>query len=101
MLLLLENIIRGRTSSVMGDRYVESDENTKLFHIDANLLYGWAMSQPLPSHDFEKLDTSQFTTQEIIEDLIMIHDDIESGFFIKCDLEYPVEIEEKTVIYIF
>ena len=29
-LLLLENNIRGRISSVMGPRYVESDENTKL-----------------------------------------------------------------------
>ena len=49
----------------------------------------------LPSGDFEKLDTSQFTTQEIIEDVLMIPDDIESGFFIECDLQYTVEIKEK------
>ena len=46
--------------------------------------------------DFEKLDISQFTTQEIIEDLIMIHEDIEREFFIECDSEYPVESKEKT-----
>ena len=63
----------------MGASNVESDENTKLLYIDANNLYGRAMSQPLPSGDFEKLDISQFTTQEIIE----------------CDSEYPVEIGEK------
>ena len=96
LLLLLENNFRGGSSSVIGDRNVESDENTKLLYIDANTLYEWAMSQPLPSNVFEKLDISQFTTQEIIEDLIMIPDDNESGFFIECDLEYRVEIKEKT-----
>ena len=55
LLLLLENNIRGGTSSVMGPRYIESDENTKLLYIDANNLYGWAMSQYLPTGKFEKL----------------------------------------------
>ena len=94
--LLSENNIRGRLSSVIGDHNVESDENTKLFNIDASNLYGWAMSQPLPRGDFENLDNSHFTTQEIIEDLIIIPDDNESGFFIEGDLKYPVEIKEKT-----
>ena len=58
---LLENNIRGGISSVMGDRYVqstsgiESDENTKLFYTDENNLYGWAMSQYLPTGDFKKI----------------------------------------------
>ena len=37
----LENNIRGGISSVMGPRYIESDEITKLLYIDANNLYGW------------------------------------------------------------
>ena len=53
--LLLENTIRGGISSVMGPRYIESDEDTKLLNIDANNLYGWAMSQYLPTGNFEKL----------------------------------------------
>ena len=44
MILLLENNIRGGISSVMGDRYVKSDDNKKILYIDANNLYGWAMS---------------------------------------------------------
>ena len=55
LLLLLENIIRGVISSVMGPRYIESDENTKLLYIDANNLYGWAMSQYLRTRDFKKI----------------------------------------------
>ena len=48
MILLLENNIRGGISSVMGDRYVRSDENEKILYIDANNLYGHSMSQYLP-----------------------------------------------------
>ena len=44
LLLLLENNIRGGISSVMGDRHVQSDENKQILYIDANNLYGWAMS---------------------------------------------------------
>ena len=40
LLLLLENNIRGGISRVMGPRYIESNENTKLLYIDANNLYG-------------------------------------------------------------
>ena len=48
MILLLENNIRGGISSVMGDRYNQSDENKKILYTDANNLYGHSMSQPLP-----------------------------------------------------
>ena len=44
MILLLENNIRGGISSVMGDRYVNSDKNKKIEYIDAINLYGWTMS---------------------------------------------------------
>ena len=50
----MENKIRGGISSVMGDRNVESDENTKVLYINSNNLKGRAMSQLLPSGDFEK-----------------------------------------------
>ena len=46
VILLLENNIRGGISSVMGDRYIKSDENKKILYIDANILYGLSMSQP-------------------------------------------------------
>ena len=48
MIFLLENNIRGGISSVMGDRYVQSNENKKILYVDANKLYGHSMSQPLP-----------------------------------------------------
>ena len=45
---------------------------------------------------FEELDISHFTTREIIENLLRLPDDNESGFFTECDLECPVEIKGKT-----
>ena len=36
LILTLESIIRGGISSVMGDRYVKSDENKKMLYIDAS-----------------------------------------------------------------
>ena len=108
LLLLLENNIRGRISSVMGPRYIESNENTKLLYIDANNLYGWAMSQYLPTGDFKKMrsfanlccgEAMQYDSalmNEIKEDILNTPDDNEYGYFIECDLEYPADIKEKT-----
>ena len=105
LLLLLENNIRGGISSVMGPRFIESNENTKLLYIDANNLYGWAMSQYLPTGDFEKMQSylrschgiyDSALMNEIKEDILNTPDDNEFGYFIECDLEYPAEIKEKT-----
>ena len=112
LLLLLENI-RGGISSVMGPRYIESNENTKLLYIDANNLYGWAMSQYLPTGDFKKKnlccgeasrEAMQYDSalmNEIKEDILNTPDDNEFEYFRECDLEYPAEIEEKTENFYF
>ena len=55
LLLLLGNNIRGGVLNVVGDRHVVSDVNKQILYIDANILYGWAMSQNLPTGNFEKL----------------------------------------------
>ena len=49
LLLLLENNIRGGISSVMGPRYIESDENTNLLYIDANKSL-WMGNESIPSY---------------------------------------------------
>ena len=99
LILLLDKKIRGGISSVMGDRHVESGENTKPLYIDANYLYGWAMDQYLPSGDFEKLpfETNNYTydynLEQLVENLLQIQDNNTYGFFTECDLEHPVETE--------
>ena len=55
-------------------------------YLDANYLYGWAMSQKLPVNDFKWIDDlSEFT-----EGFIRNYDkNSDIGNFLKLDIEYP------------
>ena len=90
MILLLENNIRGGISSVMGDRYIKSDDNKKILYIDANNLYGHSMSQPLP------YDEIKFDNDIKLEDILNTADDNDIGYLIEVDLKYSDNIKEKT-----
>ena len=90
MILLLENNIRGGISSVMGDRYMKSDDNKKILYIDANNLYGHSMSQFLP------YDETKFDNTVKLEDILNNPEDSDIGYFIEVDLKYPDNIKEKT-----
>ena len=89
-ILLLQNNIRGGISSVMGDRYIKSDENKKILYVDANNLYGHSMSQPLP------YDEIKFDKNIKLEEILNTPDDNDIGYFIEVDLNYPDNIKEKT-----
>ena len=95
MILILENNIRGGVSSVMGDRYVKSDDNKKILYIDANKLYGWAMSESLP------YDEIKFDQNVKLEDILNTPDDSDIGYFIEVQLIYPDNIKQKTKIFPF
>ena len=95
MILLLENNIRGGISSVMGDRYIKSDDNKKILYIDANNLYGHSMSEPLP------YDEIKFDKNVELEDILITPDDSDIGYFIEVDLKYPDNIKEKTKCFPF
>ena len=67
MLLMFERGIRGgitqavhqyasANNSYMGETYNPSEESSYLQYLDANNLYGWAMSQPLPTGQFKWVD---------------------------------------------
>ena len=90
MILLLENNIRGGMSSVMGDRYIQSDDNKKVLYSDANILYGDSMSQPLPYDEFK------FDNNGNLEDILNTPDAGDIGYFIEVDLKYSDNIKEKT-----
>ena len=90
MILLIENNIRGGISSVMGDRYIKSDDNKKILYLDANKLHGHSMSEPLP------YDEIKFDNNVNLEDILNTPDDSDIGYFIEVDLIYPNNIKEKT-----
>ena len=37
----------------MGDKYDANKPTKYITYLDANNLYGWAMSKPLPTHGFK------------------------------------------------
>ena len=95
MTLLLEKNIRGGLSSVMGDTYIQSDENKKILYIDANNLYGHSMSESLPN------DEIKFDNNVNLEDTINTPDDSDIGYFAEVNLEYPDNTKEKTKSFPF
>ena len=77
---LIYTDIKLRTiSSVMGDRYVKSDDNKKILCAVANNLYGHSMSQLLP---FE----SKFDKYGKLEDILNTPDDNDLEYFIEVGL---------------
>ena len=58
---MFENGIRGGQSGVFGDRYIESDNNTVILHVDMNNLYGFAMLLYLPTGIFQIYENNSIT----------------------------------------
>ena len=94
--LLLEKNMRGGPSSCMGNRYVKRGER-KLVYEDMNNLYGWSMSQYLPTGDFREIKV----TRRNLKTILRTPDNNEHGFLIECDLEYPNSIHKKTKYFPF
>ena len=88
--MIHENIFRGGIGSVMGDRYVKSNENKKTMCFVANNLYRHSLSQPF------SYDEIKFDRNVISEDILTKLHDSDTGYFFEVDLKYPEDIEGKT-----
>ena len=75
MLLMVEEGIRGGVSMVskrygkannkyMGDKFDTNKPSKYITYLDANNLYGWAMSKPLPTHGFKWMKKNELETWE-------------------------------------
>jgi len=61
-----------------------------IMHLDANNLYGLAMSQKLPLKGYKWVKDFK------VEDIINYNDKTSKhGYFIECDIEYPKEFHDK------
>ena len=105
MHLMIEKGLRGGISMVSErfckannpyvDAYDASKPNNYIMYLDANNLYGWSMSQSLPTGGFKWVENSRFA--KIFEDLnagIFTEDQKKSGYILEVDLEYPTHLHE-------
>ena len=100
MYQFIEMGLRGGTSYIANrygkanNKYMKNyDENTPskyIMYLDANNLYGWAMSQYLPTGGFKWL--SQKKIDKI--NLGTYTDDSKKGLILEVDLEYPNELHD-------
>ena len=79
-----------------GNRYVKRGER-KIVYEDMTNLYGWNMSQYLPTGDFREIKV----TRSSLKTILRTPDNDEHGFLIECELEYPSSIHEKTKYFLF
>ena len=93
MLLMIEKGIRGGVSMIsnrhgkannkyMGKSFMDTMISIYIMYLDANNLYGWAMSKPLPTHGFEWMTVDELETWEL------------HSCILEVDLEYPKNLHD-------
>ena len=93
MLLMCEKGIRGGVSMIsnryakannkyMGDKFNSNEPSTYIQYLDANNLYGWAISKPLPTHGFKWMKDNELNVWE------------KTSCILEVDLEYPKELHD-------
>ena len=101
MLMMFERGIRGGITHI-SKRYAEANnkymknynpgkESTFIQYLDANNLYGWAMSQNLPTHGFKWM--KNLTKEKVLDILENANHSMNNlgkkGYIFEVDLEYP------------
>ena len=98
MLLMFERGIRGGiTQSVnrwakannpyMGSEFDPDEKTNYLQYLDANNLYGWAMSQPLPTGGFCWVDVKPDKISKLAKRK-------SKGYLLEVDVRYPKELHD-------
>ena len=71
------------------DTFNEDLPENYIIYLDANNLYGWAMSEALPYKDI------QFSNNTSLETILATPDDATTGYILEVDLSFPEELHDK------
>ena len=72
--------------------YSENKDSPYIQYLDANNLYGWAMSQKLPVNGFvwaKDISSIYKKLDEFIKLIKNYGDDSDEGYILEIDVEYP------------
>ena len=99
MLLIIEKGIRGgicqatyryaKANNKYMKNYDKNNESSYIEYLDANNLYGWAMSQKLPVNGFKWVKQKKIFSK-FNEDFIKKYEEnSNTGYFLEVDIDYP------------
>ena len=105
MLLMVEEGIRGgichsihryaKANNKYMKNYNNNEESSYIQYLEANNLYGWAMSKKLPVNGFKWIDNNEMAALVINEDFIRNYDENnDKGYIFEADVKYPKKLHE-------
>ncbi|KAK3767931.1 hypothetical protein RRG08_052614 [Elysia crispata] len=84
-----------RANNPAVEGYDPEKPNSHILYLDANNLYGWAMSQPLPTGGFRWVEDCDGLAGTIKDQPA----DGAEGYILEVDLEYPQELQDEHNAY--
>ena len=101
MLLIVEEGIRGgichsihrcaKANNKYMKKYNKKEESSYIQYLDANNLYGWAMSQKLPVKDFKWINNVSKINEKFIKNY---DEDSDKGYIFEVDVNYPKRLHD-------
>ena len=100
---MFERFIRGGITQLvhkwvnnpyMGYEYDPLRLTNYLQYLDANNLYGWTMSQPLPTREFKWVDIENARELKKTIDMMVRNSNRGVGYVLEVDVKYPRELPD-------
>ena len=101
MLLMVEEGIRGgichsiHRYAIPNNKYMENynknEESSYIQYLDANNLYGWAMSQKFPVNNFKWVEDTSKINEEFLKNY---NENSNKGYILEVDVKYPKKLHD-------